>query len=81
MITITLTVKDNNETDPRTTEIDCSVKPEEPSLTEAQVSNIINNAARMAFEDYLKGNPGGGHIIQRARKGGPDERGIKPKGF
>jgi hypothetical protein len=45
-----------------------SVTHEEPSNSEAQISNIINTAARLAFEDHLKANPGGGQIIQRARK-------------
>ena len=65
MITITLTIKDTTE---GTTEIDCTVVPLEPTNSEAGVANVINTAARVAFEDYLKANPGGGQIIQRAKK-------------
>lgn len=78
MITITLTIKDTTE---GTTEIDCTVVPLEPTNSEAGVANVINTAARVAFEDHLKANPGGGQIIQRLRKGGPNERGIKPSGL
>ena len=66
MITITLTIKDTTD---GTTEIDCKVVADENvSNSESQISNIINNAARLAFEDHLKANPGGGQIIQRAKK-------------
>jgi hypothetical protein len=82
MITITLKIQDQNPEDgPKTTEIDCSVTHDQPTNSEAVISNIINTAARVAFEDHLRANPGGGHIVQRAKKGGPNERGIRPKGL
>lgn len=65
MITITLTIKDTTE---GTTDIDCQVKSDEPTACEANISKIINDAARNSFEDYLRANPAGGQIIQRARK-------------
>lgn len=74
MIMITLTIQETTE---GTTEIDCTVVPLEPTKSESEISNIINNGARVAFEDHLRSHPGGGQIIERAPKG-PPTRGIKP---
>lgn len=79
MVTITLTIKDNSENS--TTEIDCQVTSSEPTNSEALVSNIINQAARVAFEDYLRSNPKGGTIVQRAAKQSNGKRIIKPPGL